>query len=241
MTRIVPGGLKFVFLVMTLVISMSVGINAYMYFEGYYPKAREEVSKTLEDVAGVFNLSSPMFPLMVNVTDGERVFEAEVPVKGKITIFVPQYVNCPDICHIESMVMMGVMSKLVRDGLAGEVVWVTVEVDPEGSTSKDVMAYMRSIAGSLYGEFTWYWVLNKDEKLEKLWGQIGIQAERDPNTGLVGHTAGFYIADRNGVLLYYVRPNIGITESGWDRPGDLAEGIYRLVKGMILGDQGIQE
>ncbi|MEB3860086.1 MAG: SCO family protein [Desulfurococcales archaeon] len=232
MTRIVPGGLKFVFAVVSLVISMSIGINAYMYFEGYYPKAESEASRGLDDVASVFNLSLPLFPLTVTVTNGEEELQVEVPVKGKITVFVPQYINCPDICHIESMVMLRVMSKLVNDGLAGEVVWVTVEVDPQSSTREGAEAYMKKIAGSLYGEFTWYWVLEKGEKLEKLWGQIGIQAERDPNTGLVGHTAGFFIADRNGVLLYYVRPKIGITESGWERPGDLANGIYELIKEM---------
>lgn len=232
MTSIAPGGLKFIFLVVALVISLSVSINAYMYFEGYYPKAETEASSSLEEVAGVFDVSIPLFPLEVNVTDGEEVFEVEVPVRGKITVFVPQYVNCPDVCHIESMVMLGVMSKLVKDGLAGEVVWVTVEVDPWGSTPEAVKSYMKSMAGSLYRRFTWYWVLDKGEKLEKLWGQIGIQAEKDPNTGLVGHTAGFYIADKSGTLLYYVKPKVGITGSGWEKPGELAEGIYRLIKEM---------
>jgi len=211
---------------MVSVITASFLINIYLYYSGYYPRAKGPAIEKLSTTSTVYEVKKPMFPLIVNTTGGV----IKVPVDGKIYVFVPQYVNCPDICHIETLIMLYVMEKTVESGISDRIVWVTVEVDPWHSKPDIVLRYMHDRAGDIYDKVNWVWVLEKGDKLEKLWRQLGINVEMDERTGLIGHTAGFYIVNGEGTLLYYVKPKSTVLENAWKNPKDIGDGLWELLK-----------
>lgn len=225
-------GLKYMAATLVVILGFSISLNLYLYFEGYYKKAGETIQDLMGPSSDVFQVNKSLFPMELETTAGVM----RIPVEGRINVFVPQYINCPDICHIESMIMVYVMNKSLEEGWADRVVWVTVEVDPWGTSEEGIREYMEGIAGPLLRQgVTWVWVLDTGEGLEKLWGQLGIMAQKDPETGLVGHTAGFYIADGDGFLLYYIKPKTTAVGNAWENPRDVAEGLYRVLRHMVLG------
>ncbi|MCE4599040.1 MAG: SCO family protein [Desulfurococcales archaeon] len=223
----------FVAAVMASVITASFLINIYLFYSGYYPRAEGPAVEKLSSTSTVYEIKRPLFPLIVNTTEGV----VRVPVEGRINVFVPQYVNCPDICHIETLIMLYVMEKTVEAGISDRIVWVTVEVDPWRSEPGIVARYMRDMAGDLYGKVDWIWILEKGDKLEKIWKQLGIVAQRDDKTGLIGHTAGFYIADENGTLLYYIKPKSTVLENAWENPKDIGDGLWELLKHLAKSEE----
>ena len=208
------------------------GFDLYMLSEG----GRERAGGAEELFAGsasVYVYRQPLFPVRVNYTDGERVFEGVFPVPGVVNIAVPQYISCPDICHIESLVVQYLRAKLAEDGLGDRVVVVTVEVDPWGTSLEGVQGYMKSWL--TVEEPRWLWIVSGEDVMRRVWLELGITASRDPETGLVTHTAGFYIIDERGVLLYFVEPE-GEALSFEGAPG-IAEGLYELVSRLARGEQ----
>jgi protein SCO1/2 len=181
------------------------------------------------DPAPAYAINRLLFPLTVNSTSGPM----EVPVKGKINVFVPQYVRCPDICHMETIVMLYVMKTLMDKGLVDDVVWITVDVDPWSSTLEDARSYMKAKAGGaglniLVDRGFWVWVLDSEDKLRKIWSQLDIRVERT-RTGLVAHTAGFVIVDGDGYIRYYVNPR------DWANLTAIADKIVELVENIKSG------
>ncbi len=215
----------FVMIVMATVITASFLINIYLFYSGYYPRAEGVAVKKLSSTSTVYEIKRPMFPLVVETTAGK----VKVPVEGKINVFVPQYVNCPDICHIETLIMLYVMEKTLEAGISDRIVWVTVEVDPWSSKPEVVEEYMKDMAADLYGKVDWIWIVEKGDKLEKLWKQLNIVVQKDEKTGLIGHTAGFYIIDAKGTLLYYIKPKSTILENAWENPKDIGDGLWELL------------
>ncbi len=210
-----------------IILGISLSLNLYLYFEGYYKKAPENIASLLDESSDVYQVNKSMFPMEVYTTEGNIV----IPVEGKINVFVPQYVNCPDICHIETTIMLYAMNKSIEKGFNDKIVWVTVEVDPWNSNETAVREYMSGTAGDMLDEVTWIWVLEKGDKLEKLWGQLGIRAQLDNTTGLVGHTAGFYIVDGDGnMILYYIKPKNIPGTTAWENPLQVAQGLAALLE-----------
>lgn len=64
-----------------------------------------------------FVVNRLIFPVQVNDTIGL----VEIPVKGKVNVVVPQYVRCPNICHLETIIMIYVMKELEREGYGDKV------------------------------------------------------------------------------------------------------------------------
>ncbi len=193
----------------------------------------EEAEDLFAGSASVYEYRQPLFPVRVNYTDGYTVFDGVFPVPGVVNVVTPQYVSCPDICHFESLVLQYLRAKLAQEGLADRVVFVTVEVDPWGTSLEAVQGYMRpwlTVEGP-----TWLWIVSDEDVLRRVWLELGVAASQDPETGLVSHTAGFYIVDDRGVLLYLVEPV-------WDSanfeaaPG-IAQGLYALISQLARGEQ----
>ncbi len=224
-------GLKHMAATLVFILGFSISLNLYLYFEGYYKKAQPEIQDLMGDSSDVFQVNKSMFPMELETTGGHL----RIPVEGVINVFVPQYINCPDICHIETMIMMYVMNKSVEEGWADRVAWITVEVDPWSTSEEGVREYMEGVAGPLLEKgVTWIWVLDRGERLEKLWGQLGIKSQKDPETGLVGHTAGFYIVDGDGFIRYYIKPKTTAVGNAWENPRDVAEGLYKVLRHLAL-------
>ena len=225
---------RHIIMVVAFILGFSISMNLLLYFEGYYKKASKDVQDLIGPSSAVYQINRSMFPMILETTEGP----IRIPIEGRINVFVPQYVNCPDICHIESMIMTYVMEKSIQEGFNDRIAWVTVEVDPWSTNESAVREYMESVAGDkLERGVLWVWVTEKGEKLEKLWGQLGIRAQKDPYTGLVGHTAGFYIVDGDtGMILYYIKPNTVPGSNAWEKPYDVAQGLYRLLKEMASRD-----
>ncbi|MCE4602054.1 MAG: SCO family protein [Desulfurococcales archaeon] len=224
-------GLKHMAATLVFILGFSISLNLYLYFEGYYKKAQPEIQTLMGDSSDVFQVNKSMFPMELETTVGN----IRVPVGGVINVFVPQYVNCPDICHIETMIMLYVMNKSLEEGWADRVVWITVEVDPWNTTEEGVREYMEGVAGPLLDKgVTWIWVLDRGAGLTKLWGQLGIMSQKDSETGLVGHTAGFYIVDENGFIMYYIKPKTTAIGNAWEKPRDVAEGLYKILRHLAL-------
>jgi len=153
----------------------------------------------------------------------------EVPISGKVNVVVPQYVNCPDICHLESLMMKYAMKKAVEEGVSGEIAWVTIDVDPWNGTMEAALEYMRSVAGDLWGKVEWIWVLDDLDDMRRVYDAFTMAVVRDNETGLVTHTALFYIVDRDGVLRYIVQPN-------WDDVTGTGAVLWSKIKEVVEGD-----
>ncbi len=198
----------------------SISASLYTYLRG----PGVDVEGGLLDPIPAYTINRLLFPVHVNSTLGL----IEVPVKGKINIFVPQYVKCPDLCHLETLAMLYAMEIMVGKGLLEDVVWITVDVDPWGSTMEYVENYMRARAGVVGLEVivdkgAWIWILDSEDKLKQVWSQLGIRVERS-KTGLVAHTAGFIIVDENGYIRYHVNPR------DWANLTAIANRIVELVE-----------
>ncbi|WP_062661900.1 SCO family protein [Aeropyrum camini] len=132
-----------------------------------------------------------LFPVTIPSTQGT----VSVPIEGKVNIIVPQYVRCPDVCHYETLIMKSLMIKLSQENSIDNVVFVTVEVDPWRGTLEEAEAYIREATASLGFNPPWIWVGGDREALETIYKQLGISVQLDSSSGLVVHTAGFYIVD----------------------------------------------
>lgn len=148
-----------------------------------------------------------------------------LPITSKVSVMTFQYVRCPDICHWETYVLLYLMNKTISSGLAKDVVFVTIDVDPWRSTYQDVESYQSSRAGKLLKNVTWIWVLDDVDKMAKVWENFRIFVARDPNTGLITHSAGFYIFDREGRLIYIIQP----TKEGWSNLEALSKEIWDIL------------
>ncbi|MEM2223217.1 MAG: SCO family protein [Acidilobaceae archaeon] len=194
--------------------SLSSAIYSYYYGIGLGPK-----EWSFLDPSPVYVINRLMYPIRVNSTIGL----IEIPLEGKINVFVPQYVNCPDICHIETAIMVTVMRELEVKGLLDKVVWITIDVNPWSSNFTIVKKYMRESLGRDLADKSWIWVLDDTKIIDILWKQLDIRAERDNKTGLIGHKAGFIVADQRGYIRYYVIPR------DWSKPNIVAEKIIQLL------------
>jgi cytochrome oxidase Cu insertion factor (SCO1/SenC/PrrC family) len=151
--------------------------------------------------------------------------DISLPIAGRVSVMTFQYVRCPDICHWETYVLVYLMNKTLSSGLAGNVIFVTIDVDPWRTTYEDVTRYQSSRAGKLLKNVTWIWVLDDVDKMAKVWENFRIFVARDPNTGLITHSAGFYIFNKEGRLIYIIQP----TKEGWNSLEDLSKGIWDIL------------
>lgn len=151
--------------------------------------------------------------------------DISLPITGRVSVMTFQYVRCPDFCHWETYVVVYLMNKTLSSGLAGDVVFVTIDVDPWRTTYEDVTSYQNSRAGKLLKNVTWIWVLDDVDKMAKVWENFRIFVARDPNTGLITHSVGFYIFNKEGRLIYIIQP----TKEGWSRLEDLSKGIWDIL------------
>ncbi|MDT7888911.1 MAG: SCO family protein [Desulfurococcales archaeon] len=148
-----------------------------------------------------------------------------LPIRGKASIMTFQYVRCPDICHWETYVFVYLMNKTLSAGLGRDVVFITIDVDPWRSTYQDVTEYQSKRAGKLLSNITWIWVLDDPDRMAKIWENFRIFVARDPNTGLITHSAGFYIFDKEGRLIYIIQP----TSEGWKNLEELSKGVWDIL------------
>lgn len=207
----------------SLVLIFSVAINIYTAKEGYYKRAEGDVFERYNRVVLVYSPDRPIFPLKVNTIDGPM----QVPVGGKVNVFVPQYVNCPDICHFETMIMLYVMNRTVEEGLSDKIVWITIEVDPEGSNPEAARAYMRGMARDLLDKVNWTWIIDDPEEMKRVYLLFDMRVQKDKETGLVGHTAGFFLVDEEGRLKYYVRPR------SWEDLVGVGNALFEILREML--------
>ena len=210
-----------------LVLLISVSMNIYTVKEGYYKQAEGELFDRYDDVVQVLMPDKPLFPLTVQSLDGPLT----VPIKGKVNVFVPQYVNCPDICHYETMIMLYVMNQTIASGIADRIVWVTIDVDPQSSTPDAARAYMRGMARDMLEKVDWRWLLDTPERMQRVYLLFEMSVQKDTETGLVGHTAGFFIVNEEGRLLYYVKPKT------WEDPAGVGNALYEILRNLVESHQ----
>ena len=227
---------KPVALVVGLVFVLAITVNLYSVFFGVYPVVTGGELDDYSKYVKVYYVGQHMYPITVKGVsiDGERG-EFTVPIEGTVNVFLPQYVRCPDICHYETNIIRYVMVKLDKEGLLDKVVFVTIDVDPWKGTEDEALQYMRENVEPLGIQPRWIWVGSDTdiEKLKNLWIQLGITVQRDPETGLIQHTGGFYIVSEKGFYLYYVGP----TPDGWKAQDKVAEALYMVLKAVIQGER----
>lgn len=146
-----------------------------------------------------------------------------LPIKGRVSIMTFQYIRCPDICHWESYVFVYLMNKTASYRLGNDIVFVTIEVDPWRSTFEDVISYQRNKAGKLLDSVSWIWVLDSVDKMIEIWRDFRIFVARSDD-GTITHSAGFYIFDRDGRLVYIILP----TQDGWRNLDKLAQEVWNI-------------
>ena len=154
-----------------------------------------------------------------------------LPIKGKVSTMTFQYLRCPDFCHWETYVYVYLMNKTAATGRAGDVVFVTIDVDPWRDTFEDIASYQKSRAGKLLDSVSWVWVLEDPDKMTRVWEDFRVFVARDPSTGLITHSAGFYIFDREGRLVYIIQP----TREGWSNLEALSRGVWDMLSRVLGG------
>jgi cytochrome oxidase Cu insertion factor (SCO1/SenC/PrrC family) len=220
--------MKFIYLLAILVVIGSFA-TAYIYI---MPKGEPTVAE-LQKLAIIRDrsqieqtdkdLASPR-QILAQSDQGKIV----IPVKGKINIMTFQYLRCPDICHWESFVISYIVNKSIADGINDRIVIITIGVDPWRDTFEDVREYKEKWIGEYRDKVEWYWILDTPENMAKVWNTFKIVSVYNKDTGLVTHTAGFWIFDEEGRIQYQVVP----TPNGWKDLGSLAKNLYNLIKVM---------
>ncbi len=198
-----------------LIVSLGVGYALGTGIIG--PKIEESRPAEVYGTVSVtrWNKPAPVFTAMS--TEGEFTF----PVKGKVNVITPQYVRCPDICQFESQMMVYVMEKLVAEGRATDVVFITIGVDPWDEDLNMARIYQEKVAGDLLDKVEWVWVLDSVGKMQEIYDAYDIYVEKT-DTGLVNHFGGFFIVDRQGTIKYIVHPD-------WDRIYDSAKVLHEKI------------
>jgi len=152
-----------------------------------------------------------------------------LPIKVRVSIMTFQYIRCPDICHWESYVFAYLMNKTASYKLENDIVFLTIDVDPWRSTFEDVISYQRSRAGKLLDSVSWIWVLDSVDKMVEIWRDFRIFVARSDY--LITHSAGFYIFDRDGRLVYIIQP----TQDGWRNLDKLAQEMWKIIYNTVKG------
>ncbi len=184
----------------------------------------EDKGYVISDYGSVLSYNPPLAvgSFVVNSTEGP----IEFPVKGKLNVVTPQYLGCPDICPLESLMMVYTMAKLVEDGLQDRVVFITIDTDPWRDTPEAARTYIESYAGELLQKgVKWVWLVDSPEAMQRLWDNMTIYVEKNFETGLVTHTGGFYIISPDGRLLYFLSPS----QLGWQEPEKFAPLLYDVI------------
>ncbi len=200
-------------IIAALVVGLALSIGVAFTVGQLLVKPRIEQSMPYENIngIGVSIWNKPLQRFKVNSTAGA----IEIPIEGKVNVITPQYVRCPDICHLESQMMVYAMEKAVEDGFTDDIVFITIDVDPWTGTYPMAIDYQKRVAGDLLDEVTWIWVLDSVEKMQEIYNAYDIFVEFDNETKLVNHFGGFLITDREGNLVYIVHPD-------WNRVYDTA-------------------
>lgn len=152
-----------------------------------------------------------------------------LPIKGRVSIMTFQYIRCPDICHWETYVFVYLMNRTASYGLGNDIAFVTIDVDPWRSTYEDAISYQRSKAGKLLDSVSWIWVLDSVDKMTEIWRDFRIFVARGDDE--ITHSAGFYIFDRDGRLVYIIQP----TQDGWRNLDKLAQEIWKILYSTAKG------
>ena len=156
-----------------------------------------------------------------------------VPIQGKVNVMTPQYTHCPDICPLETIMLLYVMNKSIEYGYNDDIVFITINVDPWRDNEEIAKKYMEQTAGPYLDKIKWIWMVDTVENMKKVWEAYKVAVEKDFETGLVAHTGGFYIIDKNGTWLYFVAPS---TE-GWSNPKEFAKGLWLIIKSVVEGKE----
>ena len=220
---------RWVMMVVALLFVAGYTINVYSAASGGLPRVDSGELGDLSRYVEVYYINQKMFPTTVESTEGA----VTVPVKGKVNIVTPQYVRCPDICHMETTIMLYVAERLGEEGLLDEVVFVTVDVDPWEGSLEAAESYMETQMSRASYKPNWVWLFDSLDRMERIYKQLGLTVQRDPETGLVVHTGGFYIVTDKGTLLYYIR----ITDEGWRSLDKAGEALYSIVKTILKGER----
>lgn len=165
------------------------------------------------------------------VTIGSTEGEITIPIPGKINIMTPQYTHCPDICPLETIMMLYVMNKSIEYGINDRLVFITINVDPWRDDEKAAKQYIEMTARQYLDHIKWIWLVDTPENMKKVWDAYKVAVEKDFETGLVAHTGGFYIIDEDGTWKYFVAPSA----EGWSNPREFAKGLWVIVKAVAEG------
>ena len=218
----VVGPFKWPVAVILLLFTIGYTINLYTALTGGYPRAESDLLKGLDKYVDIYYVNSKIFPSTYTSTEGP----VRVPVEGLLNVIVPQYVRCPDVCHMETYMMLYASERLAEEGLLDRVIFVTVDVDPWRGTLEEAESYIASMTEKAKAKPRWIWVLDSMDRMERLYKQLGLVVQFDKETELIVHTAGFYIVTEKGTLLYYIR----ITDEGWRNLDKVGEALYLVLK-----------
>ncbi len=211
-------------IVLAVIIAASAG---YIYF---YVLGGQDKGFELGKYGSVLEFNSTKVETFtLESTAGRVVF----PILGKVNVVTPQYLSCPDICHLESIMMKYVMAKVAESGWQDRVVFVTIDVDPWKDNPEAARAYIDAYASDLLARgVKWVWIVDAPEKMQEVWDALRIYVEKDQETGLVTHTGGFFIISPEGKLLYFLSPS----SAGWKEPDKFAEMLWITLKKVVQAE-----
>jgi protein SCO1/2 len=132
-----------------------------------------------------------------------------VALRGRVVLLTAIYASCPHSCPVlltQSKQAVAEFSAEEQEGLRV----VAVTLDPQHDTP-DVLADLSEMHGLPAPLFNL--VTGESAEVERVLDEMGIARERDPETGLIGHSSLFLLIDREGKVAY--RFGLGVRQQRW--------------------------
>ncbi len=150
----------------------------------------------------------------------------KIPVDGKVNVVTPQYVRCPDICHWETAILLGLFEYAYEENALDKIVFITIGVDPWNESLELARTYQNIKAGKWFEKGVyWIWVYDDPSIMGEVWKEYRIYVEKNWTNYLVTHWGGFLIV-KDGVIRYVASPTL----DGWASPAKTAEYIWVILR-----------
>jgi protein SCO1/2 len=118
--------------------------------------------------------------------------------RGEVVVLFFGYANCPDVCPTTLSEFKRIRANLENEGLAEQVEFLFVTIDPERDTVEDIGEYV----SAFHPDFTG--LTGSLTELSTVWGNFFVYREKivvDSAVGyLMEHTSRVYVVDKGGRL-----------------------------------------
>ena len=121
-------------------------------------------------------LPAPVEQLRLTDASGRAVSLAAL--KGKIVVLSDMLTLCQGTCPIDTANVVGTARRVSSAGLGGDVVFLSVTVDPDRDLAARLAAYRRQYAPA---PSDWYVLTGSPREINLFWDTLGVFRKREPD------------------------------------------------------------